>query len=103
MVLVTLVNILYIIFPGFVYFITGNLYLLTTFTHFAHPSLPASGSHQPVLCISVTEFNPVIILEVIIIKAFIIKGYKKSIFQVFISVFRVLYMNMSTLITWSKD
>lgn len=28
----------YNIYPGFVYLITGSLYLLTTFTHFSHPT-----------------------------------------------------------------
>ena len=36
-VLLTIVTMLYIIFPWFIYFITGNLYLLTTSIHFAHP------------------------------------------------------------------
>ena len=41
---------LYIIFLGHIYFITGNLYLLPVFTHFIYFLSPASGSHQPVLC-----------------------------------------------------
>ena len=33
------------------HFITGSLYLLTTFTHFPYALTPTSGNHQPVLCI----------------------------------------------------
>ena len=33
--LLTIANMLYIMFPGITYFITGRLYILTTFTHFA--------------------------------------------------------------------
>lgn len=29
---------------------TGSLYLLTTYTHFPHPPIPAAGNHQAVLC-----------------------------------------------------
>ena len=42
-------HMLYITSPWLIYFITGSLYLLTTFTHFTHPSTPASGIHQSVL------------------------------------------------------
>ena len=41
--------------PGLIYFITESFfYLLTTFTHLAHPQplIPASGNDQYVLCIS---------------------------------------------------
>ena len=37
---------LYIIFPGLIYFITGSVYLLTSFTHFTHPLPLTSGIHQ---------------------------------------------------------
>ena len=42
---------LYIISLGLIYFITGSLYLLTTFTHFAHPHASAPSNYQSVLCI----------------------------------------------------
>ena len=42
---------LYVTFPGLIYLITGSLYLLTSFFHFTHPLLPASGRHQSILCI----------------------------------------------------
>ena len=32
------------------HFLTGNLYLLTSFTHFAQPLISTSGNHQSVLC-----------------------------------------------------
>ena len=38
----TIVTMLYITFPGLVYFITESLYLLTTFTHFVHSPTPAA-------------------------------------------------------------
>ena len=40
---------LYITFPRLIYFILGNLYLFTTFTHLARLSFLASGGHQSVL------------------------------------------------------
>ena len=40
---------LYIISPGLINFLTGRLYLLTTFTHFASPT-PCLCNHQSVLC-----------------------------------------------------
>ena len=39
------------IFPGLIFFVTGGLYLLTTFIHFTHLPHPISGNHQSVLCI----------------------------------------------------
>ena len=42
---------LYMTFPGLIYLITGSLCLLTSFFHFTHPLLPASGRHQSILCI----------------------------------------------------
>lgn len=46
-IILTIANMLYIIFPGITYFITGRLYILTTFTHFASSStLPL----QPPIC-----------------------------------------------------
>lgn len=47
-VLLPMVTMLYVTSPGLTYFIAGSLYLLNTFTHFAHsPSCP-SGNHQSV-------------------------------------------------------
>lgn len=45
-VLLTVVAMLYVTSPGLIHFITGSLYLLITFTHFAHPSTPTSGKPQ---------------------------------------------------------
>ena len=42
-VLLTIVTMLDVIVPGLIYFRTGNLYLLTTFTHFAHSFLRDSN------------------------------------------------------------
>ena len=50
-VLSTIVNVLYITFPGLTYFITRSLYLLTTFIHFPLTPPPTSGNHLSVLCI----------------------------------------------------
>ena len=50
-VLLTIVVKLYITSPWLIYFITVSLYLLTAFTHFAHPLLAGSGNYQSVLCI----------------------------------------------------
>ena len=38
MVLLTVVTVLSITSPGLTYFITGSVYLLTTFIHLAHPA-----------------------------------------------------------------
>ena len=40
----------YIIYPGFIYFITGDMYLWPLH-HFAYPPPPISGNHQSVLWI----------------------------------------------------
>lgn len=37
--------------PGLTYPITGSLYILTPFTHFASPNIPASDEHQCGPCI----------------------------------------------------
>ena len=50
-VLLTIVTMLFITSPWLISFITGSLYLLTSFIHFAHLSPPAFGNHQSVLCI----------------------------------------------------
>ena len=42
---------LYITSPWLIYFITGSLYLLAAFTHFAHTPPTTSGNHQSLLCI----------------------------------------------------
>ena len=39
-VLVTVIIMLYVTFPGLTYFIPGSLYLLSPFTPFAHPPAP---------------------------------------------------------------
>ena len=46
--LLTMVTMLYITSPGPIYFITGSLYTLTTFTHFTHTPPLASGNCQSV-------------------------------------------------------
>ena len=47
---------LYITAPGLNYFLTGHLYLLTSFTHFTHtPPSSASNNYQSVL--HVFEFS----------------------------------------------
>ena len=51
-----MVIMLYITFPGLIYFIPGNFYLFTTFTHLACLSFLASGSHQSVLSMSYVFF-----------------------------------------------
>ena len=50
-VLLTIVTMVYLTFPGPVYFITGSLYLLTTFTHFTPSQIPTSGNYQSVFYI----------------------------------------------------
>ena len=45
-VLSTIVAILYITPPGLIHLIRGSLYLLTTFTSFAHLPPPTSGNQQ---------------------------------------------------------
>jgi len=51
MVLLTTVILLYITFLGFIYLITGSLYILAIFTLFAqHPNFPLCNN-QSVLCI----------------------------------------------------
>ena len=47
-VLFAIVSMLYMTSLWLIYFITGSLYLLASFTHFAHPSHPLSGNHQSV-------------------------------------------------------
>ena len=44
--LLAIVPMLHIAFPGLIYFTTGSLYLLVSFTHFIHPDLlpPAATS-----------------------------------------------------------
>ena len=42
--LLIIVAMLYISSLGVIYFVTGNLYLLTTFTHFIHPASSTSGA-----------------------------------------------------------
>ena len=50
--LLTIFPILSISFPWFIYFVTGNLYLLISLTYFTHPPpLLPSGNHLFVLCI----------------------------------------------------
>ena len=46
-VLLTIVTILYITSPGFIYLIVGNLYLLITFTHFIKLFLNLTGLLVP--------------------------------------------------------
>ena len=50
-VLLTVFTLLYIPSPGLIYFITGSLYFVTTFTHFAHRLTSTSSNHESVLCI----------------------------------------------------
>ena len=56
---------LYNTFPGIICLITGSVYLLTTFTHFAHPPSPASSNHQSILHIYKFEFKSPHIHEII--------------------------------------
>ena len=50
-VLLTIITVLYITFPGLICLKTGSLCLLTTFTHFTHLLPPDFGGHQSILCI----------------------------------------------------
>ena len=49
-ILLTIVTILYITSPGFIYFITGSLYLLILCTHFSHPWDRFSDLESQVVC-----------------------------------------------------
>ena len=60
-VLLTIVTLLYVISPGIIYFITGSLYLLTSFTHFVYPPAPASENHQSVFSIYVLFYFGIIV------------------------------------------
>ena len=42
-VLLTRVTLLYVTSPGLIYFITGTLYLVTTFIHVAHPQISSAS------------------------------------------------------------
>lgn len=55
-VLLTTDSKLYITFLCLISFMTWNMYLLTTFTHFIHCPTFASGNHQSVLFISLVGF-----------------------------------------------
>ena len=47
-VLLTVVSMLYVTFPGLIYLITGSLYLLTTFTNLSSPN--PTPTWQPPVC-----------------------------------------------------
>ena len=68
---VLLVIVLCITSPGILTFITGSLYLLTTFTYFSHSQLPVSGNSQSLLCIY--ELQVLLVLFVFIVSAYKLK------------------------------
>lgn len=49
-VLLNIATMLYMTPPELTYFIIGSLYLLTTFTHFYHPTCPIQGNQLSSLC-----------------------------------------------------
>ena len=53
-VLLSTVSMLYITSPGLIYFITGSLYLLSPFTHFAHPPRPRPLAITSLFTVSVS-------------------------------------------------
>ena len=53
-VLLTIVTMLCIMFPGLIYFINGSLYILTIFTHFApHPTSPQGISQLSPISVNI--------------------------------------------------
>ena len=50
-ILLIIVTLLYVIFPGLVYFVPGGFYPLTSVPRFANPLIPTTGNDQSVLCV----------------------------------------------------
>ena len=60
--LLTTVTVMRVTSTGLVYLVTRSLYLLTTCTHFSHPSPLTFGNHQSVLCVNEFYFALFILL-----------------------------------------